>query len=180
MEKVLVIIDPQNDFIIGSMGDKWKQNVADKIAEHIKAQGNTYSRIYVTQDTHWNIPSEHLTRYGKHCIISTEGWKIYEPINLALKGIETIVMPVLKSTFGAPIDSLESPTDPDTHEFCAEIDVCGFCTDICVISNVLRLLDKFMDQNVKINVIGDLCAGLTLSTHENALEIMENMGAKII
>ena len=52
-----------------------------------------------------------------------------------------------------------------------EIVLCGFCTDICVVSNALLLRAKF--PNTKITVMKDLCAGVMPESHEAALKTMQ-------
>lgn len=60
----------------------------------------------------------------------------------------------------------------------AIIYVCGTCTDICVVSNVLGLKEHFPET--KICVIEDLCAGLTKEKHNAAIEVMKSCQADII
>ena len=54
-----------------------------------------------------------------------------------------------------------------------EIEFVGFCTDICVISNVLIVKAAFPDQ-ADITVDSSCCAGLTPEKHEAALEVMRS------
>ena len=60
---------------------------------------------------------------------------------------------------------------PKTDAKLDEIVLCGFCTDICVVSNAILLRAKF--PNTKITVMKDLCAGATPETHEAALKTMQ-------
>lgn len=59
-----------------------------------------------------------------------------------------------------------------------EIILCGFCTDICVVSNALLLRAKFPD--VKITVMKDLCAGVTPESHEAALKVMQSCQIDVV
>lgn len=52
-----------------------------------------------------------------------------------------------------------------------EIELCGLCTDICVISNAL-LLKAFLPE-VPVCVDAACCAGVTPESHRNALEAMK-------
>ncbi|MDE5598811.1 MAG: isochorismatase family protein, partial [Lachnospiraceae bacterium] len=56
-------------------------------------------------------------------------------------------------------------------ETLTDIELCGLCTDICVISNAL-LLKAFMPE-VPISVDASCCAGVTPVSHKNALEAMK-------
>ena len=51
-----------------------------------------------------------------------------------------------------------------------EIELCGLCTDICVISNAMVLKTAFPET--KIVVDGSCCAGVTVESHETALDAM--------
>ena len=73
-------------------------------------------------------------------------------------------------TFGC----VELATDlkkENSNEKIEEIELCGLCTDICVISNAL-LLKAFMPE-VTISVDAQCCAGVTSQSHKNALEAMK-------
>ena len=77
MKRILVVVDMQNDFTTGPLGNAECAAVIPKVAEVIKT--GVYDRIIFTQDTH---QSNYLdTQEGKrlpvvHCIEGTEGWEI--------------------------------------------------------------------------------------------------------
>ena len=52
-----------------------------------------------------------------------------------------------------------------------EIELCGLCTDICVISNAMILKATFPE--VKIVVDSNCCAGVTVESHQTALNAMK-------
>ena len=58
------------------------------------------------------------------------------------------------------------------------IEFCGFCTDICVISNVLMI--KALVPETKIVVNSKLCAGVTPEKHEAALEVMRSCQIEVL
>lgn len=75
MQKILIVIDMQNDFVTGSLGSEAAQVAAKNIAAHI----NEYDTVIFTRDTHG--PDYLDTLEGKflpvpHCIKDTEGWEI--------------------------------------------------------------------------------------------------------
>jgi nicotinamidase-related amidase len=55
-----------------------------------------------------------------------------------------------------------------------EIEICGYCTDICVISNALILKSVFAPMNIDITVDAKACAGVTPEKHAAALEVMKS------
>ena len=175
MKKILVAIDVQNDFITGALRNteaiKKVPNIVKKIREF---DGEA---IIYTMDTHFEDYMD--TREGQnlpvpHCIKGTDGWKIQgevnsELISAKLRGVK--IFEIQKPTFGA----LNLPNDIKTivgdEEF--EIEFVGFCTDICVISNILITKAAFYE---KANVVVDsnCCAGVTKEKHEAALEAMRS------
>ena len=122
----------------------------------------------------------------EHCIEGTDGWMIDNRLMEVLDGKCTFVN---KPTFGSfdlaeiinedfnetyqYIEKLHCNVKclPKTDQKFDEIVICGFCTDICVVSNALLLRAKF--PNTKITVMKDLCAGVTPETHEAALKTMQ-------
>ena len=59
-----------------------------------------------------------------------------------------------------------------------EIELCGVCTDICVISNALAL--RMFYPNAKITVDASCCAGVTPEKHAAALEVMKSCQIDVI
>ena len=52
-----------------------------------------------------------------------------------------------------------------------EIELIGLCTDICVISNALLLKANFIEK--KISVDSSCCAGVSVTSHNEALNTMK-------
>ena len=165
--KVLVIIDVQNDFINGSLGSTEAQSKVPEIVKKIKS--GSWDRIIVTQDTHEENYLE--TPEGKnlpvvHCVRGTSGWEIESSVQEALRKIDTDVVYLEKPTFG----SFEVP------EACTgakEIELCGFCTDICVMANALILKTAYYDT-ARVIVDSSCCAGVTPEKHNAALEVFKS------
>ena len=144
MKRILVVVDMQNDFTTGPLGNAECAAVIPKVAEVIKT--GVYDRIIFTQDTH---QSNYLdTQEGKrlpvvHCIEGTEGWEIAPVIRKAAsfyskEQIETICKPAFGSVqLGECLKQYCGDAE-------AQIDFCGVCTGICVISK------QVLGENVKI------------------------------
>lgn len=60
-----------------------------------------------------------------------------------------------------------------------EIEMCGFCTDICVVSNAL-ILKAYTYNFAEITVDSKCCAGVTPEKHKAALEVMKSCQINII
>lgn len=177
MAKLLVIVDMQNDFITGSLANTEGQKIVNKVADYIK---NFEGDIVATQDTH---TSEYLrTQEGKnlpveHCILGSEGWELVPEIEQAIKDHFTnslyATTKLHKPTFGST-DLGELVKD----KMYTDIEICGVCTDICVISNAL-LIKAFVPE-ARITVLKDLCAGVTPEAHETALKAMQSCQINVV
>ena len=165
-KKILVVVDAQNDFITGALGNKECDVATNVIAEEIRS--GKYDDVIFTRDTH---DENYLnTQEGKklpvpHCIRDTEGWQIRSELD-ALRKTE----PIDKETFGSTDLAGELVAMNEDNEI-ESITFVGLCTDICVISNAL--LAKASLPEVPIIVDAKCCAGVTPESHENALKAME-------
>ncbi len=163
---VLVIVDMQNDFINGSLGSDMAENIVDNV---VKIASEFNGEIIFTRDTHQqdylqtqegqNLPVE-------HCIQGTKGWEICDKLQEISKNCVILDKP----TFGS-IDLPNKIIELAQNDKVDNITLVGLCTDICVISNAMLLKAYFLDT--KIKVIENCCAGVTLESHNNALNSMK-------
>ena len=167
--KFLIVVDMQNDFITGSLGSELAKAIVPNVVEKVKNYSGT---IIFTRDTHY---SDYLsTQEGKnlpveHCIKDRIGWEICEE----LKPYVTKV--VDKITFG----SVDLPAVIKGYgEEIEEIELCGLCTDICVISNAMLLKATFPE--VKIKVDASCSAGATVESHNTALNAMKSVQIEVV
>ncbi len=175
-DKVLVIIDMQNDFICGSLANADAVEIVPRVA---RLAGEWQGRIIFTRDTH---QAEYLkTQEGKHlpvehCIEGTDGWQINEEIHAAaVNNANAKVSYVDKPAFGAGkllYDEIMRVGEPSQVVFV------GTCTDICVVSNALIL--KSLLSETPMSVVADCCAGLTKKKHASALDVMSSCQINII
>lgn len=176
MKKALVIVDMQNDFIDGALGNAGCKAAVSEVLQLVES--GTYDCFLMTQDTHFNDYLE--TMEGKklpvtHCVRGTEGWKIHPEIETAVKNRNVKVIYHEKSTFGsmALADCLRKELAD-----CDEIDFCGVCTGICVISNVL--IAKAAVPEKIIAVVEKACACVTPKSHQTAIEAMKTCQVDIL
>lgn len=187
--KVLVIVDMQKDFIDGALGTPEAQAIVPNVVDKLKAHKNTNTVVLFTKDTHhtnYLLTSEGEKLPVEHCIEGTEGWAIDRAIHNEFKfgGYATysagdiINGRITKPTFGS-YDLIDAFCDIDAQtEGISEIEFCGVCTDICVISNVLMTKAAFW--NVPIVVDASCCAGVTPEKHAAALEVMKSCQIDVI
>ncbi len=96
MQKILLVVDMQNDFIDGALGTAEAEKIVPLVKEKIEGFDGT---VLFTRDTHFDNYME--TQEGKrlpvpHCIKGTEGWQIRMELD-ALRTTEAID----KLTFGS-------------------------------------------------------------------------------
>lgn len=177
MNKYLMIIDAQNDFIGGKLGTKEAIIAVERIGKELYRNRGYYDRIFLTLDTHYNDTYLN-TQEGKHlpiahCIQGTDGWNIHNSVKafLPVENPETVTF-IRKNTFGT-IHWKNCISNGD-----CEITIVGFCTDICVITNALILKTFYPEATIK--VIADCCAGTSIEAHEAALKVMESCQIEVI
>lgn len=190
LANVLIVIDMQNDFIDGSLGSSDACNIVDNICEKIKLYKEAGRPIYYTLDTHFNDYLDTLE--GKylpvpHCIKETHGWKLNTKINDLLEGYGK---PVEKLSFGTTAwltkdfltdvgaDIVSRDTLDTLTRRGGSIELCGLCTDICVVSNALILRTVFPNTTIKVDA--KCCAGTTLDKHQAAIDIMDSCQIDVI
>ena len=186
--RVLVVVDAQYDFVSGSLGNFGAMSIIPHMENRIKdyaESGDTL--ILFTKDTHDKDYAETLE--GKHlpvshCVRGTPGWSLVKEISSLADGYsnfliysdeEVVHSRILKETFGSvKLAEILKKYESDI----TDITFMGFCTDICVISNVL--LTKIYLPNTRIIVDASCCSGSTLEKHLAALEVMKSCHIDVI
>ena len=170
MNKVLIIVDMQNDFISGSLKSEDAFKIIPNIVSKIKEYQKNNNLIIVTQDTH---DENYLnTQEGRnlpipHCLKNSFGHEIQKDIKEALQD-DFLVFE--KKCFGS-LELANWLKDYYNYHPDLEIELVGVCTDICVISNAI-LIKNFLSE-VKVIVDSKCCSSVTLKSHNNALEAMK-------
>lgn len=144
--KVLAIVDPQNDFIDGSLAvgtDKWQQ--AFPVIEKLLEEGG-YDKVVMTKDWHPENHCSFIAQGGPwpaHCVAGTQGAEPYAALDgradiIILKGC----MPGLEE-YG--VDLLK-----DFDGKVARVDVVGLCYDYCVASCARMTAEAHPDTKVVV------------------------------
>jgi len=164
----------QNDFITGVLGSLEAQAVVEPVGKLITAYRDGGWPVIYTADTHpgadYDTPqSQECGRIPRHCIENSEGCRIVEPLKpddvskvIEKPGFLSLALP---QTIGE--------LAPDTV-----LELCGVCTDICVVSNALYLRACY--PNNRIVVRADCCAGTTAENHAAALSVMRSCLVDIV
>ena len=167
--KYLIVVDMQVDFIMGALGSELATAIVPNVVEKVK---NFDGKVIFTRDTHFEDYMN--TQEGKnlpvpHCIKDSDGWQICDELKPYAKTVldkvtfGSIELPKLLEEFGESIEKIE---------------LCGLCTDICVISNAIVLKAAFPE--VPITVDSSCSAGVTAESHNTALNAMRAVQIEII
>lgn len=167
MDRYLIVVDMQKDFVDGSLGTAEAQQIVPAVRAKIEAHEGP---VIFTRDTHG--PDYLHTQEGrflpvKHCLRGTEGWEIIPQLRdlAARPGTQVIDKP----SFGSTVLMTLLTERRDTIE---SVELIGLCTDICVVSNALLI--KAALPEVPLSVDSTCCAGVTPKKHEAALETMRS------
>lgn len=173
MEKLLVVVDMQNDFVDGSLGTPEAGGIVENVVAKIK---NHRGPVVYTRDTH---PDNYLeTQEGKnlpvvHCVEGTTGWELNPAVQETVNGRKIFDKP----TFGS-LELAHYVTNLFQAKAIDAVELIGLCTDICVLSNAILL--KAAEPELKVSVDASCCAGVTPQSHQNALETMKMCQVEIV
>jgi len=167
--RYLIVVDMQNDFISGVLGSPHAQAIVPNVVEKVKSFDG---KVIFTRDTHHEYYMN--TQEGRklpypHCIKNTDGWQVCDELSKYVeKAVDKLTfgsvdLPQLLKDYGEPIE---------------EIELCGLCTDVCVISNAMILKAAFPE--VKITVDASCCAGVTMESHNTALAAMKAVQIDVV
>jgi len=166
--RYLIVVDMQNDFVTGSLGSKMAEMIVPAVCEKIHSYKAQSSTVFMTLDTHFKDYLE--TPEGKklpveHCIKGTDGWQPETQVAEAIGGSAEVYE---KSTFGSAELAQHLAEITKAGD---EIELCGLCTDICVVSNAILIKTKLPEA--KVTVDPSCCAGVTPESHNAALQTMK-------
>lgn len=172
MQKVLIVVDMQNDFIDGALGTAEAVAIVPNVKKKIEEFDGL---VLYTRDTHESNYME--TQEGKnlpvpHCIKGSKGWEIREELE-ALRKTDAID----KVTFGSS-ELGGKLCEINNEEEIESITFIGLCTDICVISNAM--ISKATLPEVPIVIEEACCAGVSVESHKRALEAMQVCQMQVI
>lgn len=171
--KALFVVDMQNDFISGVLGSKAAEATVAVIKEKIINANNKGYKVIATRDIH---PENYLEDVeGKlvprHCIRGENGSEITNEFS--------------SLSFDLIIDKNNFMADPNEQleikkalKGVDEIEICGLCADICVVSNALML--RMLCPNARIFIDKNATAGTSEENKSAALNVMKSCLIEVI
>ena len=167
--KILLIVDPQNDFITGTLAVEGAKEKMLMLEDYIEKEGNKYNFACVTMDTH---PENHCSFkenngiWPIHCVYETNGWHLPE----YLRDILRIVF--RKDTYdglsfyfkGTEFNKEEYSIFDNTEDGevlirqiselidggGVTVDICGIAGDYCVLETLKGLMQHVSPRYIKV------------------------------
>ena len=165
----LIVVDMQNDFISGSLGSPHAAAIVPNVVKKVSSFDGTIIFTRDTHDTDYMHTQEGEKLPVVHCTKDTPGWEICDELK---PYVQTVVD---KHTFGC----VDLPRLLSSYgEEISGIELCGLCTDICVISNAMIVKAAFPEA--KVTVDSSCCAGVTMESHLTALDAMKAVQIEIL
>lgn len=147
MNRILMIVDPQTDFITGTLPVPHAAEAMERLASYLTDHGREYRFVVVTSDWH---PTDHCSfvenggTWPAHCLQEHAGAALFGPLQRVLEGL-----PV-------PMEILHKGMDPAREEYsifrndaaaarideiirttrAQRIDLCGIAGDVCVLDTL--------------------------------------------
>lgn len=174
MDKILVVVDMQKDFVTGALGSSEAQAIVGDVVNKVK---NFDGEVVYTRDTHGDNYME--TQEGKnlpvvHCIKGTDGWELIPELQPLAEGKKIFDKP----TFGSTELAQYIKDEADKRNGDLQVELIGVCTDICVVSNALLI--KAFSRELPVAVDSKCCAGVTVDSHNAALGTMKSCQVSVL
>ena len=181
MTDLLVVVDMQRDFVSGALGSEQARAIVPAVAARIQQAKAENTQVVFTLDTHEENYMN--TREGRflpvpHCIRNTPGWALEPEIaQTCTRGMMSFEKPTFGSTALCEYVCTLAAEKGAVAGKGFHVELCGVCTDICVVSNVL--LTKAFSPETEVSVCAKCCAGTSAAAHEAALLTMRSCQAQI-
>ena len=173
MERLLVVVDYQNDFVDGALGFKGADKIASNIAALIQEFRQNNDEVVFTYDTHGDdylktVEGENLP--VPHCLKGSDGWQLFPMINALLGDSKVFEKP----SFG----SMDLGHYIENNSF-KEIYLCGLVSDICVFSNAI-IAKAAASPYTKIKVVANATSSFDLAMQEKAFDVLKHLHIEIV
>lgn len=184
---MLVVVDMVNGFVReGVLHDEEIANIIPRQIELIKESKNAGKLIVFIKDTHSKDSTE-FDRFGgdagAHCVKGTKEQELVDQLKVYENDLDTIVIEKNSTSY------MEAPTFRELLNYqteLTEVDVCGCCTDICVVNGVIPMSNYFDQWNRRVNirVHEDAIATYSEKERQNYVEaaklLMQQQGIQLV
>ena len=168
-KRMLLIVDPQIDFITGSLPVPGAEEAMNNLARYLHGFGHLYGHIFITCDRHHlRHPSfkEFGGKWPPHCVESSVGAAVWPAIMQELPQFSFHVLFLYKgedlfrdeySIFRAEKGSQSMHTFLRDDQI-SHIDICGLAGDVCVKTTLEDALYRYPD--IRYRILEDCTASL--------------------
>lgn len=188
MARALLIVDVQNDFCEGgSLAVAGGAAVAAKITNFLQTNRDSYELIVASRDWHdadsnnaghFADQPDFIDSWPPHCVAGTKGAEYHPNLNT-----QSIDLHVEKGQ-GKPSYSAFEGTTPNGEMLADalsaagidELDVVGIATDYCVLASSLDA----RNHGLRVNVLTQMCAGITAPTTAEAIAKLQHAGCSVV
>jgi len=170
VKNLLIIVDYQNETVIGSLGFAGAKDIEQPICEKISLYKTRGDAVLFTLDTHFgDILEVKKAKESKEYTLHT-GWELYGKVKHYL-------------TAETPTISKHTAGSADLYHYLVtqqfdSIELCGVVTNICVLCNAI--LAKAALPEAKIIIDARCVAAEDAVLHNKALDIMQGLKFKVI
>lgn len=161
MNKAILIVDPQVDFINGSLPVNNAEDKMNELSQFLSDNDGMFLLKMVTTDWH---PYNHMSfkdnggMWVKHCVQNSEGAALWFPLIEALnttKGDNFVLRKGNDSTkeeYSIFDNELSSKRILDllSQYMIDELSICGLAGDICVTETIKSAIDKVGKDKIKV------------------------------
>lgn len=164
IKSILLIVDPQNDFITGTLAVEEAKEKMMQLSAYIDNLNCKYDSICITMDTHPDDHCSFKTNGGiwpSHCVTYTAGWNLPKYLDHALCTFSNLSGKLYSYYHKGTHSNKEEYSIFDNNEDGVKlanwiqelskenevyVDICGIAGDYCVLET-LKGLRKIMGDN---------------------------------
>lgn len=172
MNKVLIVVDYQKDFVDGVVSSKAAQAIESRICAKIEEYCAAGDDVIFTMDTH--TPEDRKTREfcgtrPLHCVEGTEGWQVYGAVAQYLPEAKALIR---KNSYGSI--ELAVLLREEGYE---QVELVGVTAHACVFSNAIIAAAALPFARI---VVDPTCTASALEEQkQSALWMLENLHIEV-
>lgn len=173
--RMLLIVDPQIDFIAGSLPVPGAEQAMNNLAQYLKESGDNYERIIITCDRH-NLRHPSFKEYGgewpPHCVQSSIGAAVWPSVmeQLPQYSRKTEFLYKGEDLFEDEYSIFRAESGARamriflTRDEISQVDICGLAGDVCVKATLKDALHLYPKLHYRIleDCIASLDGGATI------------------
>lgn len=170
-KKLLFIVDPQYDFINGSLAVPDAEKAMNALTAYVKENMEKYTGIVVSVDSHpWNHCSfndvlDPSTGEGgiwpRHCVMHSKGAAIWNPLIEALGASDVFILDKGYQQDREEYSLLQCiESNFNFRQIISElgitsVDFCGIVREVCVMNTIKDFINSQAFKDIKVNVLLD-------------------------